>query len=447
MRKPSLLPAAIAGRDFALPLLLALALAARLPAATVLTGDVTPALPWSLTTSVDIGNTSAGTLAVDDGSVLSSLNATLGDAAGATGTATITGVGSQWINGFPLYVGDFGSGTLRVEAGGQVRSAGGYLGNLPGSAGIATITGPGSTWTNSAELYVGRSGSGALRVEAGGQVISAAGLVGDIAYSTGTATVTGLGSQWAAGAALLVGGRNGNGTLHVEAGGQVSSTTGALGAEIGSTGITTITGPGSTWTNRLTIFVGERGNGTLRVEAGGQVSSTNGVVGNGSTGAATVTGAGSTWTNSAELQIGARGSGALRVEAGGLVSVRGTLTIDSNGGGDSFINMATGGMLALGGDADDSLSEFLGLVAGTDAIRYWNASLADWAPLTAGAPGVDYTLQYQDAGDLAGYTLLTVGTLPAVPEPDTLALVALAAASTLLRRRSPCGRGRSRTMG
>ena len=88
--------------------------------------------------------------------------------------------------------------------------------------------------------------------------------------------------------------------------------------------------------------------------------------------------------------------------------MRGTLTIDLNGVGNSFVNMATGGKLALWGNADSSLAQFLGLVAGTDAIRYWSASLARWTPLTAAGLGSQYTLQYQTAGELTGYTLLTV---------------------------------------
>jgi hypothetical protein len=65
-------------------------------------------------------------------------------------------------------------------------------------------------------------------------------------------------------------------------------------------------------------------------------------------------------------------------------------------------------MLARWGNADDSLAQFLGLVSGTDAMRYWSPSLAGWAPLTAATLGVDYSLQYKNAGDLTGYTLLTV---------------------------------------
>jgi T5SS/PEP-CTERM-associated repeat protein len=246
--------------------------------------------------------------------------------------------------------------------------------------------------------------------------------------------------------------------------------------------------------------VGDNGNGALRVEAGGQVSNTSAYLGDGygTTGTATIIGAGSKWTNDGYLFVGNHGSGALTIAAGGLVSVRVSLVIDSDGNGDNFVNMAAGGMLALWGNAQSSLSEFLdlvsgGLFSGTDAIRYWNASLANWAPLTAATLGVDYTLQHQTTGDLTGYTLLTVlapgppgdfnldgrvdgadllawqrGNSPmpnstedlaswqanfglgattqattAVPEPQTFALVGLASATLLLGGRSTRGRKRS----
>jgi T5SS/PEP-CTERM-associated repeat protein len=587
MPRPPLLPNENAWWVGTLALILALAFAPSLRGATVINGDVTPALPWSASTDPWIGVTGTGTLAVDEGSQLNSgigyvgyypgstgsatitgagskwtnryalavgLSGSgavrvesggqvgsdlgyLGYNIGATGTATITGAGSMWTNSFQLYVGDSGSGALRVEAGGQVSTEVCYLGSTAGSMGAATITGAGSTSTNRSGLYVGYSGSGALHVEAGGQVSNAPGYLGYSASSTGTATITGAGSKWTNGTLFV--GYSGSGALRTEAGGQVSSASGYLGFGVGSTGTATITGAGSawtsesslyvgrsgsgataltvenggqvttaslyaslsdlhgngtiaatkgavldadlqfnatqpaqlvfgfdaggtltvtvaggvlgagykgvgsltiaegvavfsshgylgystgstgaatitgegsTWTNDFELMVGRSGSGSLRVEAGGQVSSAGGYVGDNpnSTGAATITGAGSVWTNSSALYVGLSGSGALTITDGGLVSVRGTLRIDHNGGGDSYINLATGGMLALWGNADDSLAQFLGLVSGTDAIRYWSPSLASWTPLTAATLGLDYTLQYQDAGDLTGYTLLTV---------------------------------------
>jgi fibronectin-binding autotransporter adhesin len=430
-----------------------------------------------------------GSLTISEGVAVSSSRGYLGFHSGSAGTATITGAGSKWTNSAELRVGHGSpagvfatSGALRVEAGGQVSNTTGYLGSYTGSA-TATITGVGSAWTNSSTLHVGNSGSGALRVEAGGQVSNTTGYLGLASGSTGTATITDAGSKWINAAALYVG-NSGSGGLRVETGGQVSNTTGYLGFAPSSMGTATIAGAGAKWTSSSALHVGNSGSGGLRVEAGGQVSNTTGYLGfaASATGAATITGAESKWANSSALFVGNSGSGALTITAGGLVSVRGTLTIDSNGGNDSFVNLATGGVLALWGNADDSLAQFRGLIAGTRAIRYWNASLTSWSPLTAASLGVDYTLQYQSTGDLTGYTLLTVGHVAdvdnngqidgndflaiqrnphlgsiadwkarfgnqgaslhattAVPEPASLALLA-AAAATLLRRRRLLGR-------
>ena len=96
--------------------------------------------------------------------------------------------------------------------------------------------------------------------------------------------------------------------------------------------------------------------------------------------------------------------------------------IDDSTDEDSFINMATGGMLALMGDVDDSLVDFLELIDGTDAIRYWDDSVSNWADITSATYGQDYTLSYLTEGDLTGYTMLTV---TAVPEPTVILLLCL----------------------
>ena len=123
----------------------------------------------------------------------------------------------------------------------------------------------------------------------------------------------------------------------------------------------------------------------------------------------TVDGTGSEWINIVLVVGGYGSSGVLNITNGGLVVTQ-MLYIDTYTNGDGFINMATGGMLALYDeiDASSSLAEFLGLIDGTDAIRYWDYALGDWAEITGGTLGEDYTLSYLTEGDLTGYTMLTV---------------------------------------
>ena len=92
-------------------------------------------------------------------------------------------------------------------------------------------------------LYVGREGDGTLNVEAGGVV-----------SNTSTLTV----GYW------------GDGTLNVATGGVVSNAFGYIGHHTGSTSEATITGSGSQWTNSGPLRVGYYGDGTLNVEGGGR---------------------------------------------------------------------------------------------------------------------------------------------------------------------------------
>ena len=159
---------------------------------------------------------------------------------------------------------------------------------------------------------------------------------------------------------------------------------GWIGKVSGGTGEVAVDGVGSKW-EMCVIFVGAGllggSSGTLNITGGGAVSAESGKIGAkpDGTGEVTVDGSGSAWTNATSLTVGDEGSGALNITGGGLVSTE-TLVLDSDADGNGFINMATGGMLALLGDADDSLADFMGLIDGTDAIRYWDDSY--WSNLT-----------------------------------------------------------------
>jgi T5SS/PEP-CTERM-associated repeat protein len=334
---------------------------------------------------------------------------------------------STWDSSTLGIIGNTSNGTMAITGGSDVLDHVGYIGSEAGSTGAVTVDGSGSTWTNSGVGYgtgltVGHYGDGTLNIINGGAVSNKNGTIGGGEDSTGEVSVDGSGSTWAiieepsimgATGILAVGG-SGNGTLNISNGGAVSSSYCDIGIGSGfgdqsdSTGIVSVDGAGSTLINSESIHVGIASGGILNITNGGAVSSHGGFIGllSGSTGEVNVGGAGSTLTYSYDLQVGGGGDGTLNITDGGLVSVAGTLTIDDIGFNYSFINMATGGKLALFGDADDSLVDFLGIINGTDAIRLWDGS--GWADITGASYGLDYTLEYLTEGDLAGYTMLTV---------------------------------------
>jgi T5SS/PEP-CTERM-associated repeat protein len=401
---------------------------------------------WNNKYNLSVGDSGHGTLNIEAGGVVNvAQGSNLGRLAGATGVATVSGNGSRWNNGRQLSLGYLGTGTLNVDAGGVVNNTDGYL----GSTSAATISGSGSQWNNSNGLFLGGTatgdaGMGTLNLEGWGQVNvgndwytgigtvltvsdtgsngtlfvrngsvinnSGSGQIGLNSGSAGVATVTGDGSQWNNSSEMVVGSA-GQGTLSIEGGGLVSNTFSYLGSLPGSTGVATVSGANSQWDSSDFLAVGLLGKGTLNIEAGGTVSNTFGYLGYlpNSTGVARVSGSGSQWQSFNDIYVAHYGAGTLKITGGGLVSVAETLTIDFDTNGDGFINMSTGGMLALFGEADDSLAEFLDLIDGTDAIRYWDAGIADWANITGATYGNDYTLSYLTAGDLTGYTLLRVG--------------------------------------
>lgn len=365
--------------------------------------------------NLGVGYRETGSLRVSDGVNISSTLGYLGYDLGSTGTATITGLASGWTNSGKFYVGRDGNGTLRIEAGAEVTDTDAYIGNNVGATGTVLVTGAGSKWTNSGKIFIGYAGFGTLIVEAGGIITNTEGIVGNNSNSTGEVTVKGPGSKWTNSSTLFV-----NGSVLVENGGQVTNSSAIIGLRADATSVVVVSNQGSKWNTSGLLSVGDNGNGILNVINGGQVSNAVGYVGDdaGSESFATVTGSGSKWTNSNNLLLGRNGSGTLNITSAGLVAVRDILSIDQDLDNNSFINMATGGMLALMGDADDSLTQFLGLVQGTDAVRYWNTASLQWSPLTAAIFGTDYTLSYITTGDLTGYTLLTVGSIGTVGDYD-----------------------------
>jgi len=135
-----------------------------------------------------------------------------------------------------------------------------------------------STWSNAFGLEVGNNSVGALNIQDGGYVSDLDGYIG--AGSSGMVTVTGVNangtaSTWNNGIYLVVGGNVGAGTLNIQNGGQVSSSSSYIGGTYGGgAGVVTVTGvnangTASTLSNSTSMTVGGGSQGTLNIENGG----------------------------------------------------------------------------------------------------------------------------------------------------------------------------------
>lgn len=150
--------------------------------------------PWEIST-LRVGNLSTGALTILNGGQVNNDFGHIGVEGGSSGTVTVRGNGSTWINSAGLVVGILGEGVLRIEEGGQVNSAIGYLGYTHGSSGTATITGVGSAWTNTSSLDVGLQSAGVLTVIDGGKVATSYVQLG----AAGSAVLNIVGTQGARG--------------------------------------------------------------------------------------------------------------------------------------------------------------------------------------------------------------------------------------------------------
>jgi T5SS/PEP-CTERM-associated repeat protein len=235
-----------------------------------------------------------------------------------------------------------------------------YLGYGPGSHGIVTISGGGSTWTDRSGSIVGNYGAGTLTIEGGGQVSSSSVTLSYFPNSQGTATVTGSGSELTIATSLSVG-LYGTGTVNIEDGGHVLSTRTHLGYLSGSQGTATVTGVGSQWTNSAELYVGFQGAGTLTVADGGLVSagtlhaSLDHLLGNGTI---TVKGA---VLDAEVLFDGMHGMKSLLEFGAG-----GTLNIDADGSGHLGAGYRATGILVISNAAQ--------VASRTGHLGYWPGS-------------------------------------------------------------------------
>ncbi len=120
---------------------------------------------------IGVGYKGNGTLRIQDGVMVHSQEGWIGWHSGSTGEVTLNGTGSMWTNEWDLYLGyEGGNGTLNIIGGAAVSDLHGRIGYASDSISVATVTGIGSTWLNSGFLLVGKYGSGTLNISDSGVV-------------------------------------------------------------------------------------------------------------------------------------------------------------------------------------------------------------------------------------------------------------------------------------
>ncbi len=336
--------------------------------------------------NLSIGEHGVGTFDISAGAVVTADSLRIGHHTSSTGTATVDGAGSKLSQGMfaaGAVVGDFGMGSLTIsngatftyaalgvgdngghgtvliESGGTANTAssGAYLGNADDAVGMVTVTGAGSEWT-SGLMQVAVAGTGTLNIEDGGKVGSTTGQIANsegTPGNTGTVNVDGMGSTWTMSENLSVG-LGGVGALNITDGGTVSNTAGTIARDAMSSGTVNVAAAG-VWTSSEGLKVGEGGLGALHLHSGGMVSNTFGQIGSNadSDGTATIDGLGSTWTNNGTFLVGASGTGLMEITNGGAVT-SGVSLIGANPGGNGTADVSgmgstwTASSLYIGGD-------------------------------------------------------------------------------------------------
>ncbi|MDI4665373.1 autotransporter domain-containing protein, partial [Xanthobacter autotrophicus] len=381
-----------------------------------------------------------GTLNVQSGGSVTGANVYIGNTTGSTGTATITGTGSQLTSTTNLIVGSSGTGaltvqnggnvgssnviyvgnntgsngTLNVQSGGSVTGASVYIGNNSGSNGSATITGAGSQLTASTSLSVGSSGTGALTVSDSGAVSTTGTLtIATFAGSTGTlnigaaaadpaaaaGTVSASAIQFGAGTGTI--NFNHTGTAYTFGTGISTTNLATPGSLVFVAGTTTLSGNSNAFAGDTTVT-----DGTLNVTGtlGSTTTNNNKVIvanGNGDSGTMTITGV----VTSSSLYVGnnSGSAGTLSIESGGAYS--GTnVYIGSNTGSNGTLNVQSGGSVT---GANVYIGNTTGST-GTATITGTGSQLTSTTNLIVGLSGTG-SLTVQNGGNVGSSNVIYVG--------------------------------------
>lgn len=256
--------------------------------------------------------------------------------------------------------------------------------------------------------YVGGVATGQLTISNGGTLTDSNAALGFQAGSTGVVTVTGNGSTWTNTSDLSIG-RFGSGTLQVLSGGSVSAANAYLG-DLGnnSSGSLTVSGTGSSFTSGG-LLIGNSGTGSLTIANGGQVTnnSVGAVVGGHGVGTASVDGAGSSWYMPAFLMVGEQAQGSVSITNGASATAGITVLGFQSGGFGSLTVSGAGSSLLT-----NALTVGFNGSGGPNLLTIANGGSVTVASGVVNV-GLGSTAGEIDIGSYAGQTAVAPGTLNA----------------------------------
>jgi T5SS/PEP-CTERM-associated repeat protein len=347
--------------------------------------------PWNLAVELAVGSVANGSLTVDGGSDVTSAGGTVGSDPGVTGTVTVTGAGSTWVNSQGLLLGVFGTGKLDVLAGGRVENQGASLGHIDGS-GQARVSGAGSQWLNALDLVVGNGNTGELTIEAQGLIRSRAAWIGLNENADGSVVVDGQQSTWEITDSLSVGDLSDSGAATL-------SLTGA-GSRVYIGAAAVAQGAFLPMDHTALIVSKLGGSAQLAIYDGNSVQNSGSAyvgVGAGESGSVLVDGAASEWSNSLGVFVGVNGIGTLSLANGGTVSSGGPISVGASGtvtGNGTIVGTLSNAGIVAPGQSVGSLS-----VSG----NYSQSAIGKLKIELAGTSAGDYdTLNISAQATLAG---------------------------------------------
>lgn len=341
-----------------------------------------------------------------------------------------------------------GVGSLTIGDYHTVDSRYGLIGYRQGSFGTVMVRG---NWNIRENLEVGRRGQGILRIEEHSAVtVQGQTTVGRV-LNNSSAIEFNNGQLITGTLAVSPSRLHGNGTIHTQ--GLIADGFDLiLDAQHGTTQTIRLNSQPDqdilihlSLDKSSTLGAGFSGAGSLTIRGGVRADSLDGTLGqySDSSGTADVSGEGTLWRIRRQLDLGRVGDGFLTIRDGALVMTD-HISIgfnDEERTNRAHINLANGGMFAIRGKlhpANATLADFYESFIPfsdplPDVLRYWDALNGNWSDLFNATLGEDYTLEFFDTGDLAGFTVLTVHT--PTPEPQTAAVLCLGLMACLRRRK------------